>query len=136
MKAAIPGLLAAVLLGTTASAEPLRLDATAKYSFYGSDFIILFDDTGDGLLQLGEVTSFSGIFRAFDLLRTGIDRIPRIANISTAGGSCVFDGTNHWCFSDPAFQLPAGSFTVGKVRWDEPVTPRASSPAATSCRAW
>ena len=69
MKTAIPGLLAVVLLGTmaAASAEPLRLDATAKPKFggyyypsgyYASDFFILFDDTGDGLLQLDEVTSF------------------------------------------------------------------------------
>jgi hypothetical protein len=72
MKTAIPGLLAVVLLGTTASAEPLRLDATTRYTgFYGSDFIILFDDTGDGLLQLGEVTSFSGIFDPFGTFHTG-----------------------------------------------------------------
>ena len=119
MKTAIPGLLAVVLLGTmaAASAEPLRLDAAAKVRFGGhyssSDFFILFDDTGDGLLQLDEVTFFSGIFDSSGMGPfTRIDRIPQIANISTGDGSCVFDARSPWCFSDPqSLQVHVSSFT-------------------------
>jgi len=133
MKTAIPGLLAVVLLGTTASAEPLRLDATTRYTgFYGSDFIILFDDTGDGLLQLGEVTSFSGIFDPFGTFHTGIDGIPQIENISTAGGSC--DLKNYWCFSDLAFQVYAGFSTYAITSADSAPALNVSRSTVPGCQ--
>jgi len=133
MKTAIPGLLAVVLLGTTASAEPLRLNATTRYTcFYRSDFIILFDDTGDGLLQLGEVTSFSGIFDPFGTFHTGIDGIPQIENISTAGGSC--DLKNYWCFSDLAFQVYAGFSTYAITSADSAPALNVSRSTVPGCQ--
>ncbi len=85
-----------------ASAVPMRLDAISGAAMNVSDFYILFDDTGDGLLDLAEVTFFSGIdvnVVGADRFYTILDRVPTIAGIANAGGSCFF-ADNYWCFSD------------------------------------
>ncbi len=49
-----------------ASADPILLEATSQVTtgpFVYSDFELVFDDTGDGILQWGEIVSFSGVTR-------------------------------------------------------------------------
>ena len=62
MKANFSRMLALALLGTSinANAVSLRLDATALEADFSS-FFVVFEDTGDGLLQADEITQFSGL---------------------------------------------------------------------------
>jgi hypothetical protein len=53
------------LITYTAQATPLRLDATTAFPAYTTDFSVIFNDTGDGILQIGEIFSFTG----FNFLR-------------------------------------------------------------------
>jgi hypothetical protein len=101
MKSKILGLLTVGLLGaaTTANAVPLRLDATALDAEH-SNFFVIFEDTGDELLQLEEATQFSGIIDPSDgTLYDLLFGVPTIADISTSSG--CFAGDDVWCFLAP-----------------------------------
>ena len=96
------GLLAVGLLSvSTANASLLRLDATSTDPvdpIGRPDFFVVFEDTGDGLLELTEVTSFSGIALAgFEL--PVLLYVPEIADISIESGVCA-DIVGLWCFAD------------------------------------
>jgi hypothetical protein len=82
-----------------------------------SGFFISFDDTGDGLLQFAEVTSFTGIQfvgKSFPIL----DQVPTIAGISTISGPippigmCTATLLNAWCFAGPP-AFPPTAFDPG-----------------------
>ena len=84
-KSSALALCAAVLLGSwgTASAVPLQLDA---FNSDGSTaFDVLFEDTGDGLLQYEEILSTSGLLLGTDLYDS-LSGVPTIEGISTVGG--------------------------------------------------
>ena len=106
MKIRILALLAAALLGavTTANAIPLRLDATSVGGSGFSSFFVIFEDTGDGLLQVDEATSFSGTIDPTDgSLYNLLIGVPNIADISTLGGFCPLEDS--WCFVSPEIGL-------------------------------
>jgi hypothetical protein len=68
----------------------MQLDATAT-SFFG-DFSIIFEDTGDGLLQHEEITFFSGVTGTSpttgeEFVYSDIAYVPAIPGISTASGT-------------------------------------------------
>lgn len=132
MTKTISGILAAALLAVTdlATAVPLRLDATSLVAGLG-DFHVLFDDTGDRVLQLSEVSGFSGV-------RFLADFYPTLLVVGESGGytspSAVvagcgsFNGIAGWCFVDSngtrRLAAPGGvwSFARSPVSVPEPGT--------------
>jgi hypothetical protein len=120
-------LLAVGLLSSwgTASAITLRLDALSANTGLAA-FDVLFDDTGDGLLQYEEIISTSGLLldgTLFDHLLG----VPTIAGISTVGGPCGPD-PDAWCFVN--FDLGFGvtvttdefTYSIGPVSVSEPAS--------------
>lgn len=95
-----------LLLGSfsaPASATLYRLEAVSVSPSTFSDFSVEFDDSGDGLLQFGEVTSFSGITIDGDLFDI-LTQVPDWPGVSTLSGSCqVSSPVNTWCFERVAF---------------------------------
>jgi len=98
MKTKLILILLILCISSSAYAIPLQLNATSTLNAAGiSDFTISFSDTGDGLLQLDEITSFSGVtLTGFsgDVLNgfwSVVDAVPDIMGIST--------GTSRWTFS-------------------------------------
>jgi hypothetical protein len=89
-------LLAAGLLSLwgTANAATLRLDALNADG--SAAFDVLYDDTGDGLLQFEEIISTSGLLLGTDLY-SALLGVPTIAGVSTEGGPCGPD-PDRWCF--------------------------------------
>jgi PEP-CTERM motif len=105
MKTKVLALLAVGVLGTSvnANAIPLRLDATSLDAEH-SDFFVIFDDTGDGLLQNDEVTDFSGVFLFPEgTLYNLLVGVPTIADISSVSGFCPL--ADRWCFVSPDIGL-------------------------------
>jgi hypothetical protein len=97
-KSSALALFAVVLLGSwgTASAVTLRLDAVgAADPAFGFD--VVFEDTGDGLLQFEEIVSSSGLLFADGGFFPNLLGVPTIAGISTVGGPCGPD-PDRWCF--------------------------------------
>jgi hypothetical protein len=120
------GLFAAVLLGSsgTASAVTLRLDA---FGLDGSDaFNVLFEDTGDGLLQFEEVLSSSGFVFPDGLAFPTLFGVPTIEGISTVGGPC--GEPDRWCFINFDIGLSVSiddidfTYSIGPVAVDEPAS--------------
>jgi hypothetical protein len=108
MKTQVLGLLAVglVCVGSPANASLLRMDATSTHPTSISDFFLLFDDTGNGLLEVSEVTSFSGVTLGSAGRFNILVNIPTIPDISI-GTSC-FGDTAFWCFESFDFiTLPA-----------------------------
>ena len=113
-------LLALGLLSTSinANAVSLRLDATALDATF-SDFFVLFEDTGDGLLQVNEITQFSGVdVHPLDAFYDQLVAVPAIADISSLSGDCPEPA---WCFrsSNPALLL----VVAGSRFWSYAITP-------------
>jgi len=120
-------LFAAVLLGSwgTANAATLRLEALGAGS---GDFAfdVLFEDTGDGLLQFEEILSTSGLLLGTDLYDHLLG-VPTIEGISTLGGPCGPD-PDRWCFV--SFDIGLGvsvttdefTYSIGPVAVDEPAS--------------
>ena len=66
-----------------ANADLIRLEATSQVTsglFVYSDFDLVFDDTGDGILQLAEIISFSGVTRN-DRLYDSIVQVGEVAGL-------------------------------------------------------
>jgi hypothetical protein len=128
MRYKILGLLAAVgLLGaTTASAIPLRLDATSLVADW-SNFSVTFDDTGDGLLQSEEISGFSGLVSVLDgTLYSLLIGVPTITDISSLSGFCPLQ--DRWCFVAPdagilvAISTDTFAYAITPVTVPEPGT--------------
>jgi hypothetical protein len=118
-------LLAAGLLSSwgTASAATLRLDAVSPDT--GDPvFDVLFNDSGDGLLQYEEIISTSGILLGTDLY-SALLGVPTIDGVSTEGGPCG-PFSDRWCFVSfdigLAVTITTDSFTylITSVTVDEP----------------
>lgn len=106
------------LCATTSSAQAvtLQLNATSQSGFY-SDFSIQFVDDGNGLLELSEISSFSGTTFTSGSGSTFFDQVnqvPTITGISTftfdpvqvvspLDGRWAFSGTNSLGLSAIAF---------------------------------
>src|SRR5688572_22828431 len=111
-------LLAAGLLSpwSTANAATLHLDA---FNLDGSvAFDVLFDDTGDGLLQYDEIISTSGLLLGTDLYNALLG-VPTIAGVSTEGGPCG-PFADRWCFV--SFEIGL-AVTVTTDTWTYLITP-------------
>jgi hypothetical protein len=94
------GLFAA---SVNANAVPLRLDAASLETAFSS-FSVIFDDTGDGLLQRDEITQFSGTIDSSDgSLYSLLVGVPTITDISTISGFCPL--ADRWCFVSPEIGL-------------------------------
>ena len=107
MKSKMLGLAAVgLLLGPMATlAIPLRLDATAPVpepNGQFSSFHVLFEDTGDGLLQLEEMTFFSGV-------RYGTTVLPSLLEVPTISGISDGGPIRYWAFLVP----PRGGWPEG-----------------------
>jgi hypothetical protein len=100
------GLLAVGLLAasTTANAVPMTFSARS-ISPTVTDFTIGFDDTGDGLLQFAEITTFSGT--TFNT--APFDGVTRVATTAYSSGDPTY-----WGFSNAAF--PNGVLILA-TRW-------------------
>ena len=83
-KSKVLTILTMLLLPFAANADLIRLDAESTSPSIYSDFFIIFDDTGDGLLQWDEIVDFSGlIYLPVPLTLDFVERVPEISGIST-----------------------------------------------------
>jgi hypothetical protein len=118
-------LIAAGLLVSlgTANAATLRLDAVSLDPGI-NDFDVLFDDTGDGLLQYEEIISSSGLLFADGGFFPRLFGVPDLEGVSTIGGPCV--DASAWCFlnseGDLSVSVTTDTFTysISPVSADEP----------------
>ena len=71
-----------------------------------SDFFVLFEDTGDGLLQVSEITQFSGVeVHPLDAFYDQLVAVPPIADMSSLSGDCPEPA---WCSAmEQAYNLTA-----------------------------
>jgi hypothetical protein len=118
-------LIAAALLMSlgTASAATLRLDAVSPTDpIFGFD--VLFEDTGDGLLQYEEILSSSGLLFPDGGFFPRLFGVPNLDGVSTIGGPCV--DADAWCFlnseGDLSVSVTTDEFTyvISSVSVDEP----------------
>ena len=118
-------LLAAGLLSFlgTANAITLQLDAVSPTDpDFGFD--VLFEDTGDGLLQYEEVISSSGLLFSDGGFFPRLFGVPNLDGVSTIGGPCV--DADAWCFlnaeGDLSVSVTTDEFTysISPVAVDEP----------------
>jgi len=79
-----------ILLSWMPSVHAELMQLTANGNSFLSDFSVVFDDTGDGLLQFEEIVSFSGATGVSptgqQLTYTGIAYVPDIPGFATASG--------------------------------------------------
>ena len=112
----------ALLLGTSinANAVSLRLDATALDADFSS-FFVVFEDTGDGLLQADEVAQFSGVDEpASHTFYDVFVGVPTIADISSLSGFCPLQ--ENWCFASNTAGILVAADTA---HWSYVITPSA-----------
>jgi hypothetical protein len=118
----------ALSLSAHASAGTIYdLFATTAVPSVVSSFSIRFDDlSNDGLLQINEITSFSGM----TVLMGGVGTltiitcVPSIAGSATQSGTECFTPNTHWTFTRPG----AGPFQAAATAWNYSLVPVA--PAA------
>jgi hypothetical protein len=111
--------------GTISAMEPtptvtMQLTATGT-SFFG-DFSIIFEDTGDGLLQHEEIVFFSGVSgteptTGMDYDYSGIAYVPTIPGISTASGTINPNNTCAECWEFTPSNLEDVSDGWFATRW-------------------
>ena len=126
-KSIASALFAVALLGSwgTASAVTLRLDALSPDT-NDAVFNVVFEDTGDGLLQFEEILSTSGIQLGSDLY-SALLGVPTIEDVSTLGGPCG-PFPDRWCFVSfdigLAVTITTDSFTysISPAAVDEPAS--------------
>ena len=115
-----------------AMADHFLLEATSNEPTIG-DFAVLFEDTGDGLLEWDEVVSFSGInipgFSVFDDLLLAVPTIAGISSFSSdPDAPYVFvPNDSSWSFTESAdlghFEfIFVGTFTYAVSSVPEPST--------------
>ncbi|MBT9504851.1 MAG: hypothetical protein IV092_26670 [Burkholderiaceae bacterium] len=101
------------LSATSVAATRMRLDATSLNPDVTS-FFVVFDDAGDGLFELPELTTFSGVTLfgtdSFSLLNS----VPKVSGFAAQSGPsdwCAFQGTAFpcWGFSSPGVSGGGGS---------------------------
>jgi PEP-CTERM motif len=119
-------LLPLLFVGFQAHAGFINFQATSFVPALASNFTIVYDDTGDGLLQVGEVVTFSGITifgGAFDGFYNQVFAVPNIAGFASGNGGG--DGTG-WTFrrsvAPTEFRPPAFAFSYAATPVPEPGT--------------
>ena len=94
-------LLAGPMAADEAAAALMEIVATPTVFLPVDNFSLTFDDTGDGLFELSELVSFSGITCLFcnpTIDFNVIQQVPTIPNISTLSGSSNSGSPNEWTF--------------------------------------
>jgi hypothetical protein len=119
------------IISTAAAVPPgptvrMQLDATST-SFF-NDFTIIFDDTGDGLLQQEEIVFFSGVAGTepsgpMDFSYSGVAYVPPIPGVSTASGTINPNLTCAQCWEFTPSNLGDVSDGWFDTRWTYNVTP-------------
>ncbi len=105
MSKTILGLLTVGLLAAagTANAVSMRLEATSVVPGIGH-FQILFDDDGDKVLQISEVTGFSGVAFLGDfysILHVVGESGAYTTPSTVVAGCATFSDITGWCFAEP-----------------------------------
>ena len=120
-----------VVAPIAANADLIRLDATTLFPAVVSDFSLVFDDDGDGLLQWNEITSFSAVTVTGNFWTEilGVAAVPGVSTYScSAASGCGFAGTNYWYWgSTPtavvqASNRPQWTYKLTAVAVPEPST--------------
>ena len=124
--------LVALLIGSlpvAASAVPIQLEATSQVTtgpFVFSDFELIFDDTGDGILQWSEITSFSGVTRngrLFDSI-VQVGEVVGLFEFSVDPSRTQIAATTSWGFAiGPAVGSGIGEPAAPGVIWTYNLTP-------------
>ncbi len=84
-----------------ANADLIRVEATSLAPASYSDFTVVFDDTGDGLLQWDEILSFSGVVW-FGVFMDYLSSTPDLAGISTfSTDPTLSPGLMAFCEAEP-----------------------------------
>ena len=119
--------LLTALMSSPSAAELLQLDA--RGTAFLSDFSIVFDDSGDGLLQIEEIVSFTGVTGltpadppnqvAYD----GVAYVPEIPGIATAGGTINPDFPCEACWEFTPSNLDSVSDGWFASRWTYRIQP-------------
>lgn len=129
MKKVLVAMLAAAGLSLgSAQAAIMTIHATSVTPGI-SDWDITFNDTGDGLLQLAEVTSFSGFTLtgsgAADGTYTVVSQVADIAGVAAGGGGFLWGfkktaidpqlaaGATRWTYCHPGVDCPTDDNTGG-----------------------
>jgi hypothetical protein len=130
-------LISLALLGlsvSSAGASIMEIAATGRTttSWTSSDFTILYDDqSGDGLLQIGELLSFSGATLTrlpsndpwFNL--TQVLGTPNLAGVSTASGVLIGTPGSNWSFFDSLSGLNTQCCSPGFWTYANTIVPSA-----------
>ena len=109
-------IIAALLLISpfAANADLMRLDATSINLGVVSDFYLLFDDTGDGLLQWDEITSFSAVTITGNFWTEviGVAAVPGISTYSVDPAAAFDFGPDFWSWgSQPSIAIQGSLYT-------------------------
>ena len=102
-KSASLAIVTTMMLSCMSSAHAELMQLNARGTSFFSDFTVIFDDTGDGLLQHEEIVAFSGVSGTVDEGETelnydGIAYVPEISGISTASGTINPDAPCESCW--------------------------------------
>ncbi len=105
-------LIAAALSTSSVRAATLTIHAASVTSGL-TDFEITFNDTGDGLLQLAEITSFTGFTytggSSADGFYSAVSQVADISGVAAGGGGFL------WGFKKNPGDV--GSLAAGATRW-------------------
>jgi hypothetical protein len=123
MKGTILRLLAVGLLAgpMAANAALMRLDATSLAGY--PDFYLTFNDSGNGLFEIGELNSFSGFTYAGQFFNAIINVPSTAFTTQSVNSACaVFSGW--WCFFSPGLGLgqPGNAYSYRLTSVPEPGT--------------
>ncbi len=123
MKKNLLAMVAVALLAgpMAAQAIPMRFDATTNTPTVVGSWFADFNDTGDGLFSLNELTAFSGVtcITCGNLFFGTMTGAATVAGFSSGGG-------NNWIFSRVGGTLSAGSgnwsYRISSISVPEPGT--------------
>ena len=121
MRKTILALAATLALSAPASAGTIYdLFATSLFKPALGDFSIRFDDvSGDGRLQIGEITNFSGLsIESFPFFFSQVTCVPDLSGIATTSG----------CGNGTFWQFGPGTFQITTTPFDYVLTPVSAVP--------
>jgi hypothetical protein len=99
----------------------MTLEATSKFPAIVSDFSITFNDTGNGLLDFSEITSFSGVTDlTISVLLPEVFQLPSISGFVVGNSPITNCSTDLWCFG---INTPNASHGVGQWSYSLSATP-------------
>jgi hypothetical protein len=110
-----------ITAGSSARATTMTLEATSKLPTIVSDFSITFNDTGNGLLDFSEITSFSGMTDFnIHVLWPEVFQLPSISGFVVGNSPISGCAPLEWCFG---INTPGESNGVGLWTYSLSATP-------------